>query len=141
MTVFAVFQPNLTDAQIEELNGPNGGWSAKPEFSAYANITTGTFRGDIETRVHGMVLDAMANQLYYHVANVEAGNLNDAWTIGNHRPQPAITELNGEMKMKSISIGDILIDVETQIGYYCNRSGWIQINAETLNDLNGMVVA
>lgn len=140
MIKFAVYQPTLTDAQIDELNAA-GSWSAKPEFTAYADVTTGTFRdaGGKQEKVNALVAAALAHNLFKHTADVQAESLEAVWSIGNHRPNPRIEE-TGKFPMKSISVGDILVSSQSGMGYYCDRMGWVQINEAALLALTGLEV-
>lgn len=143
MIKFAVYQPTLTDAQVEALNAA-GSWSAKPEFAAYADVTTGTFRDgdDPVVAVEKMVNRAISYFLFNHVAFITAERLEAVWVIGNQRPHEMIEEV-GVVPMKSISVGDILVNQATNEAWFCNRRGWTPLPANTLRvlrELSGLGV-
>jgi hypothetical protein len=120
MARFVVLQTVLSDAQIRELNGPNGGWNAKPEFSAYAAMTFGGH----EDLVDGMVLTASNLKMIQHVATIDATTLREVFDIGNIGPEEAITRL---APMRSISVGDLVYDIAEGKMWFCNRRGWTQV--------------
>lgn len=143
MIKFALYQPTLTDAQVEALNAA-GSWSAQPEFAAYADVTTGTFRDgdDSVVAVEKMVNRAISYFLFNHVAFITAEGLEAVWVIGNQRPHKMIEKV-GVVPMKSISVGDILVNQATNEAWFCNRMGWTPLPANTLRvlrELSGLGV-
>lgn len=132
MTVFTVYQPHLNDQQRAELNGPNGGWFSKPEFISYTDVRDGSPYGravDMDD-LHDLITEAVSHGLYYHVADITAVDLQEAFMFGNTHPHSKVKYI-GDVSMKSISIGDVLIDTNTGIAYYCNRYGWTRLSPIT----------
>ena len=121
MARFVLIQTVLSDDQIRELNGPNGGWNAKPEFAAYAAMTFGSREED---QVDAMVLTASNLKMLQHVAIIEATNLREVFEIGNIGPEEAITRV---APMRSISVGDLVYDIAEGKMWFCNRMGWTQV--------------
>lgn len=136
MPMFAVYQPTLTDAQIAELNGPNGGWDSKPEFSAYAAVTTGTFNGE-DDQLDGIIRRALSYLLFNHVADIKSQFHHDVFQIGNVGPESLITRTN-IAPAKSVSVGDIVVSNKTNTAWYCNRMGWNILSPDTLRVLQAL---
>ena len=130
MTKFAVYQPNLTDIQIAELNGPNGGWNAKPEFRAYADVTSGTFRDDEPKKADLLVRVAVHLGMFVHVSNITADTMPEVYRVGNIGPEAQIERTN-LFPMKSVSVGDVIVEQGAQTAWFCDRRGWTQLDAET----------
>lgn len=126
MPVFHVYQPTLTNKQVNELNGPNGGWDAKPEFAAYAKLTFGTKTAD---DVYELLNIDGAIGLYTHVGDIEADGLEQAFLIGNSGLGPMDERITTYTSMRSVSVGDILV-ADDGIPMFCNRLGWTGLKPE-----------
>lgn len=59
--------------------------------------------------------------MYALVASIEAEDLEDVFRIGNIGPEENITRYE---PMHSLSVGDIVVDVETGLGYYVDSFGF-----------------
>jgi len=94
---YKIKQIIMTDAQIDEVNASQGG----PAPAFYARYMSATFAPTVE-KIKNAYND------YRFVAEIEANNLDEVFAIGNGMgDQSAITRLQ---RMKSISVGDIIID-------------------------------
>lgn len=97
---FAIYQIQLTDAQIDLINAK--GHSAVPAQKAKLDMTM-DFDGG---KIGGLASDAFDAGYYTHVANIEAEDYNDVFEIGNIGPEQNIERL---ARMSSISVGDVIV--------------------------------
>lgn len=123
MTNFRVYQAQLTEAQRNELNGPNGGWDSKPEFTAYADIGMGTI-GD--RTADAIVKEAAEFGLFVHASNITANDVTETFEIGNIGPEEAITRFEGR-DMYSVSVGNVMVDTDTNQAWMCDSFGWVEL--------------
>ncbi len=141
MPVFRIYQQHLTDDQIAELNGPNGGWSAKPEFTAYADVEMGsigiTFGESSHKTVDDMVHSAIGLNIYQKVCDITADSLDHAFAIGNNGLDPMDDRITTYNTMTSIYVGNIVVDVtsDTWKAYLCDIRGWSPLDQSTLHTL------
>jgi hypothetical protein len=106
-----VYQIQLTDAEIQELNSKGwGGLEADTRLAAY--------------RDRGLKFKSKYFQFYDHVANVDAADLEEAFTLMNLWNDESKVERLGPLS--SMSVGDIL---ETEDGqrYRCASFGFTAI--------------
>ena len=97
---FAVYQIQLTDAQVDLINAK--GHSAVPPRIAKLDMTM-DFQGD---KIGGLASDAWDNGYYTHVANIEAADYDDCFEVGNIGPESSIERL---ARMSSLSVGDVIV--------------------------------
>lgn len=103
MTKFAIYQIQLTDAEVDLINEKGHGAVAKHK----AKLDMGfDFSGD---KIGGIADEAMAKGYYTHVANIEADDFNQVFDIGNIGPETFIERLS---RMSSVSVGDVIVDEE-----------------------------
>ena len=114
--MFKVYQIELTDALVTEINADSGSAKSLARFSAVC---------------HGDVVPAMKRHLYKHVANVDADLLEDAFELMNHWGDPTKVERLGQVH--SLSVGDVLIDA-VGVPHICKPFGW-----EAMTDTYGDV--
>ena len=118
MTNYTIFQINLTDAQVDEVNTSKGEY---PEF--YNKYLRTNFQPKPEA-----ILDAF--DMYKPVAKIEAENLEQVFHIGNMGPEDRIKRLD---RMHSVSVGDLVFDPNTGIYYYVDSFGFAELpNEEVL---------
>lgn len=113
MNTFFLYQANLTDEQIAELNAH--GWAAHP---AYAHIIASLYEDEAWERVQA------ALGYYSHVANVEAANVEGVFETTNIGPEEAITR---HRPMKSGAVGDVVYDMTNGEMFICCSWGWYQM--------------
>ena len=132
MPVFRIYQQRLTNDEIEELNGPNGGWSAKPEFKAYADVGMGTM-GATAPDLNTMVVDATKLGIYTHVCDIEADDLEHAFMIGNNDLGPMDERVVTYTHMTSICVGNIAVNLDDPLrpAHFCDGYGWKRLTQET----------
>lgn len=94
MAKFRVFQINLSNDQIDEVNTSKD----YPDF--YKKYLATTFRPTAEAIVE-------ARDMYTEVAVIDARNLEDVFNIGNIGPEDCIQRIK---PMHSISVGDVVIN-------------------------------
>lgn len=128
MPVFRIYQRRLTEAQRAELNGPNGGWDSKSEFSAYADLDFGSGTGIISP--DNRVREAAKFGLFRHTGNVTADRLEDVLLISNVGHEDRIERFDDEA-MSSISVGDIAVDTSTDKAWFCDTLGWYELFDQT----------
>jgi len=118
MTNYTIFQINLTDAQVDEVNAAKGDY---PEF--YSKYLRTNFQPKPEA-----ILDAF--DMYKPVAKIEADSLEGVFHIGNMGPEEKIERLD---LMHSVSVGDLVFDPNTGIYYYVDSLGFSELpNEEVL---------
>ena len=115
MTKYTIFQINLTDAQVDEVNAAKGEY---PEF--YNKYLRTNFQPKPEA-----ILDAF--DMYKPVAKIEAENLEQVFHIGNMGPEEKIARLD---RMHSVSVGDLVFDPNTGIYYYVDSFGFGELPNE-----------
>lgn len=102
MTKFAVYQINLSKAEINLVNLNQEDFNAVPAFAAKTKMSM-DFSGD---RIGGLASDAFEAGLYTHVANITAEDYNDCFEVGNIGPESSIERL---ARMSSLSVGDVIV--------------------------------
>lgn len=127
MKSFFVYQVALTEAQRDELNGPNGGWDSKPEFSAYADMGMGSM-GDVSA--DAKVREAAEFGLFQHVGNIYADDVTETFEIGNIGPEERIKRFEGR-NMTSVSVGNVMVDSWSNEIWMCDNFGWVELSEET----------
>lgn len=139
MTVFRVYQQFLTDEQRNELNGPNGGWDSKPEFTAYADLGFGTRIHDLSS-ADGMVREAAEFGLYRHVADIIADDLHELFFIGNMGPEDDRIRRTNIVPMTSVSVGNVVIDTTTDKAWFCDYVGWVELFDKTKTTIEATTI-
>jgi len=97
---FAVYQIQLTNAEIDLINANGHGAVAKQKIKL--NMTM-DFDGH---RIGGLASEAMEAGYYTHVANITADDYNGVFEIGNIGPERNIERLT---RMSSVSVGDVIV--------------------------------
>ena len=110
---FEIWQINLTDEQIEEVNSSDD----MPEF--FKKYTRTTFAPDVED-----IYTAMNDDMYEHVANITAMNKNHVFEIGNIGPEDRIERL---APMHSVSVGDVIVSKRDGATYYVDSAGFSRL--------------
>lgn len=123
LKTFRIYQVQLTDDQRNELNGPNGGWDSKPEFSAYADMSMGSGEGRTADDV---VLTAAEFGLFVHAGNIFANDVAQTFEIGNIGPEGLIKRIDGR-NMTSISVGNVVVDERSGEAWMCDTFGWAEL--------------
>lgn len=101
MTKFAIYQIQLTKAQVNTVN-ETGDFSAVPAFKYMTDMRM-DFSGN---KISGLAHEAFEAGYYTRVANITAENYNDCFEVGNMGPESSIERFG---KMSSLSVGDIII--------------------------------
>ena len=117
MTKYTIFQINLTDEQIDEVNAARGDY---PEF--YSKYLRTNFQPKPEA-----ILDAF--DMYKPVAKIEAEDLEQVFEIGNMGPEDRIERLD---RMHSLSVGDLVFDPNTGIYHYVDSFGFGELPNEDM---------
>ena len=112
MKKYAIYQINLTLEQINEVNSSD----ETPEF--YHKVARTTCAPDASD-----LYDAI--EMYEHVANIEAADLNGVFEIGNIGPEENIERLGPIMH--SLSVGDIIVDTDEESTHYVDSFGFGQL--------------
>ena len=108
---FKVFQINLSNAQIDEIN------TAKERPAYYEKYLNTTFRPTAESI-------QVASDMYRLVAEIEAKSLGQVFDIGNIGPEEQIRRI---APMHSVSVGDIIVD-ETGRAKFVAPMGFESVN-------------
>jgi hypothetical protein len=93
MSVYKLFQINLDNATVNLVNNSDNPY----DIPVYKAHTEAMMKGD-----PGL---GLAGDFYKHVADIEAGGLEDVFRIGNIGPEESITRY---APMHSISVGDVV---------------------------------
>ena len=109
MKKYEIYQINLTEAQINEVNSSD----EIPEFYRKASRT-------VSMPDASDLYDAI--DMYEHVANIEAADLNGVFHIGNMGPEENIERLGPIMH--SLSVGDIVVDTTDGATHYVDSFGF-----------------
>jgi hypothetical protein len=117
MTKYTIFQINLTNAQVNEVNAAKGEY---PEF--YSKYLRTNFQPKPEA-----ILDAF--DMYKPVAKIEAEDLEQVFEIGNIGPEDRIERLD---RMHSLSVGDLVFDPNTGIYHYVDSFGFGELPNEDM---------
>jgi hypothetical protein len=118
--MFYVYQPMLTDAQVNEVNAR--GWDAHP---AYAKIDLLFSKDDAWDRIK----DALA--YYHHAATVDCATPDEVFEVTNIGPEYLITRHG---PMRSGSVGDVLIATDHSAAYVCLSFGWLELTREQFGE-------
>ena len=120
MTKYTIFQINLTDEQIDEVNAAGDVFrrAQPPEF--YSKYLRTSFQPKPEA-----ILDAF--DMYKPVAKIEADSLEQVFEIGNMGPEDRIERLD---QMHSVSVGDLVFDPNTGIYHYVDSFGFGELPNE-----------
>ena len=103
---FAVYQIQLTDAQVDLINAR--GMSAVPAQIAKLdmNMSHGRSLSTAQHQIGGLASDAFEAGYYTHVCNIEAADYNDCFEVGNIGPEENIERLG---RMSSLSVSDVIV--------------------------------
>ena len=101
MTVYKVFQINLTDEEIDTINAA-GDHNAVPK-----NVLRMKIGMSFGKPVGHLVKEAFEKGFYEHVSNITADNLEDVFQVGNMGPEENIQRF---LPMHSLSVGDVVLD-------------------------------
>ena len=105
-----VIDKNLSDLINAE------GWDCHVKAKAYVEAQEG--RASI----------ALANGCYTHVADIVADDINHAFEVGNIGPADRVNRITP--KMRSVSVGDILVDNEG--AWLVMPVGYLEVDADKL---------
>lgn len=131
--MFKVLQVQLDDQKVNEVN--SRGWEDVEWGGVYHTLTWGDFAKS-DTPLTDIIDDAIKHGLIQHTMDIDVADENSAFNIGNGYGD--ITLLKEHMPHKSMSIGDILIDVKTGTGMIVARFGFISL---TKADVHHIVFA
>lgn len=101
MAKFAIYQIQLTDAEVDLIN-KTGDFNAVPKKALKLKMDM-DFEGH---RIGGFADEALEAGYYTHVANIEADDYNEVFETGNIGPEQNIERLG---RMHSISVGDVIV--------------------------------
>ena len=111
MTVYKVFQINLTDEEIDTINA-SGDHGAVPKNVLRMKINAGErFAGEalmsFGKPIGHLVKEAFEKGYYEHVSNITADSLEGVFHVGNMGPEENIERF---APMHSLSVGDVVLD-------------------------------
>lgn len=118
MARFQIYQVILTGQEIDQLNDNGREWALEnlPRYRTYLDTASfGAARYQPEQFTH-----------YNQVAEVEASDLDEVFEITNlwHKPDQIITK----NRMRSTSVGDIILNTETGEYFMVDMFGFTQID-------------
>lgn len=109
---FKVYQINFTNAQVNRIND-----RSKPRPDFYNRYLDTTFQPTQEAIT-------AAKDLYCHVCDIKADDLDMVFRIGNLGPEESIT---CHRQMHSLSVGDVIVD-ELGVAHLVQSFGFDVIN-------------
>jgi hypothetical protein len=109
--IFKVYQIKLDTALIDLIN--TEGWACHVRALAYSRASF----GDVAIAL------AHFEDVYTHVANVIADDLEHLFDVGNIGPEDRIERLD---RMSSISVGNVVEDAQGR-RFVCANIGWKEI--------------
>ena len=115
---YSIYQINLTDEQIDEINSSD----VLPDYYVRRCATT------LSPSVAAI---EAASDLYEKVAVIEADDLNGVFQIGNIGPEENIERIKG---MHSISVGDVIEDEDGIKCFVASFGFGVIVDATTIND-------
>jgi hypothetical protein len=95
------------------------------EFDVYYNTTRASSIPDKTRGVEAVRQAFKMGGLYAHVADIEAGGLEDVFHIGNMGPEKNITRY---APMHSLSVGDVVHKTESDSWFVVADFGFVQID-------------
>lgn len=104
MKKFAIYQIQLTDAEVNRIN-ETCDFNSVPKKALALKMDV-DFAGH---KIGGYADEAMSLGYYSHVANIEAKDFDQVFEIGNIGPEQNIERLG---RMHSVSVGDVIVDEE-----------------------------
>jgi len=98
---YKIFQIHLTDEEVDKIN----------QFESHLVVAKQVVRMKLLSvdKVAEKAKEALAENFYDHVANIEAEGLESVFEIGNVGPEENIERFG---PMSSISVGDVIEDEE-----------------------------
>ena len=103
MTKFAIYQIQLTDAEIIRVN--NGEVLDKREHSLDMSMPMVA-----DDEMKNLALKGILDGHYTRVATIEAEDYNDVWRAGNDNNRDRFELID---RMHSVSTGDMILNVDT----------------------------
>jgi hypothetical protein len=113
--IYKAYQIQLTKAQRDAVNN----YETVPAFEARSKMMS-DLRGN---KITDLAYDAFKGNLYTHVANIRADDLNHVFEVGNIGPDENIERFG---QMASLSPGDIIVD-ENDIAVVIAPVGFFEI--------------
>ena len=101
MTVYKVFQINLTDEEIDTINA-SGDHGAVPK-----NVLRMKIEMSFGKPVGDLVKEAFEEGYFENVSNITADSLEGVFHVGNMGPEENIERF---APMHSVSVGDVVLD-------------------------------
>jgi hypothetical protein len=102
MSSYKIFQIRLSDEDYAKIN--ETGHGSVPKNEAHLDIHAATYD---DKDISSLVREAFDRGFYDHVADIEAADLDDVFTVGNVGPEELITR---HAPMHSVSVGDVIED-------------------------------
>lgn len=122
---FEVFQPQLTNAQSDDVN--LHGWGHTHWSTSYLDVTM--MNGVTEEEAGAKVIGAYA--VYHKTMDVDTDDVHGAFDLCNHWNRPELvseytvaSKYAKGIRRKSMSVGDVLVNSETGEGFVCMPMGW-----------------
>lgn len=124
MTVYHLIQPELTDAQVAEVNSRTE-WPSY--YRAYCNVTSLLEKRDYDATLIKLKA-AVAASLYRHVADAAAESPEDVFRELNGAG-PARALVTPFKRHKSMSVGDVLVFGATRNVAVCCSFGFLHLRS------------
>ena len=116
MKTYRIYQIPSDRGARDDIN--ENGWGAlknHPAQEAYQNLMMGADKYEEKYNVY-----------FQHVANIAAESVEDVFTVGNVGPDNQIERLT-ELNMRSVSIGDVVVDCDTGRCFMIDSFGYERI--------------
>lgn len=116
LKTFAIYQIPFNPEAFEAIN--KEGWSALDRFKDQERQQSFSVKGSEEFVVTDSVF-------FHQVCNIDAEDLEDVFRVGNMGPENQIERIQ---EMHSLSVGDVVVDMDNGQSFMCNPFGFERIN-------------
>ena len=118
--MFDIYQIRITDEQHAMINeiGPE----SVPAYKIQRDFSFGPDFHGKET--HELAAEALDKNYYTKVATFDCDDVREVFQIGNIGPEERITR---HARMHSVSIGDVLVDLDTDKTWVVGRYGYDEV--------------
>ena len=135
-----VYQIELSDEKVAEVNAPGGGWHNVAWGKTYLDLTMGRWGDGDNVSVMEMIIEAIEFGLVKHTMTIETDSFNRAFDIGNGEffGDGDIDALVDHCTHKSVSIGDIFIRNHNE-GAVVAECGFDDLSREEIREIESLV--
>lgn len=127
MTVY-VYQIMIGDKKYDEVNAK--GWDGVTWGSDYHNITWDPAKND---DIDGLIDRVVDHGLVQHTMTIDSDDLDEIFACGNGHGD--LSKVTTHRDCKSISVGDIIVDTNTNLGHMVGMFGFIPVSVQKIKEM------